>query len=147
VAVAPLAAEFEETLERETITRVVARLGLVPNGDTDPAVVAAAYEFMEESGIGYDRFFFDLYGGNLRKASSDYAGAAWEHLRSVLDLYRPLRSKLPAYFDGDAPCSLLIDEIEGIWSAIAERDDWAPFCAKIASIRAMGEALTRATES
>ncbi len=142
VAVAPLAAEFEETLERETIARVIARLGLVPNGDTDPAVVAAAYEIMEESGNGYDRFFFDLYGGKLRRASSDYAGVAWEHLRSVLDLYEPVRATLPDYFDGDAPCSLLIDEIEEIWNAIAERDDWAPFCAKVTSIRAMGAALT-----
>jgi uncharacterized protein YdiU (UPF0061 family) len=144
VAVGPLAADFEETLERETIARVVRRLGLASNGNADPAVVAAAFEFLEESGLGYDRFFFDLYGGRLRKPSSDYTGAAWDNLRSVLDLFEPLRTTLPAYFDSDAPCSLLIDEIEDIWSAIAERDDWEPFCAKITSIRTMGAALTSA---
>ena len=146
VAVGPLAAEFEETLEKETVRRVVDRLGVVPNANADPALVAAAYEFLEESRIGYDRFFFDLYGGRLRRELSDYAGAAWENLRGVLDLFTPRRAKLPAYFDGDAPCSLLIDEIEEIWSAIAERDDWAPFCAKITSIRAMGGAVAGGDE-
>jgi hypothetical protein len=34
-----------------------------------------------------------------------------------------------------------IDEVEAIWSAIAERDDWSPFEAKIAAVRRMGEAL------
>jgi hypothetical protein len=34
-----------------------------------------------------------------------------------------------------------IEEVEAIWSAIAERDDWAPFNDKIAAIRRMGEAM------
>ena len=41
---------------------------------------------------------------------------------------------------------MLIEEVERIWSAIAERDDWAPFESKVEAIRRMGEAhrLTRA---
>jgi serine/tyrosine/threonine adenylyltransferase len=38
-------------------------------------------------------------------------------------------------------CSMLIDEVETIWSAIGERDDWQPFTRKIDEIRAMGAAL------
>jgi hypothetical protein len=34
-----------------------------------------------------------------------------------------------------------IDEVEAIWSAIADRDDWQPFNSKVASIRRMGEAM------
>ena len=37
---------------------------------------------------------------------------------------------------------MLIDEVEAIWSAIAEHDDWAPFEAKIAAVRRMGDAMT-----
>ena len=37
---------------------------------------------------------------------------------------------------------MLIDEVEAIWSAIAEKDDWAPFEAKIEAIRRMAEAMT-----
>jgi hypothetical protein len=33
-----------------------------------------------------------------------------------------------------------IDEVEAIWSAIDEKDDWAPLHAKVAAIRRMGEA-------
>jgi hypothetical protein len=34
-----------------------------------------------------------------------------------------------------------IEEVEAIWSAIAERDDWNPFETKVAAIRRMGEAM------
>jgi hypothetical protein len=36
-----------------------------------------------------------------------------------------------------------IEEVESIWSAIAERDDWRPFNDKVAAIRRMGEAMER----
>ena len=36
---------------------------------------------------------------------------------------------------------MLIEEVEAIWAAIAERDDWGPFEAKIAAIRRMGDAM------
>jgi hypothetical protein len=34
-----------------------------------------------------------------------------------------------------------IEEVEAIWAAIAENDDWTGFESKIAAIRRMGEAL------
>jgi hypothetical protein len=34
-----------------------------------------------------------------------------------------------------------IEEVEAIWSAIAERDDWQPFNDKVTAIRQMGEAM------
>jgi hypothetical protein len=39
------------------------------------------------------------------------------------------------------PCSLLIDEVESIWAPIADADDWSGLTAKVAAIRAMGDAL------
>jgi hypothetical protein len=35
---------------------------------------------------------------------------------------------------------MLIEEVEAIWAAIAEHDDWSPLEAKIGAIRRMGEA-------
>jgi hypothetical protein len=35
-----------------------------------------------------------------------------------------------------------IDEVESIWSAIAENDDWGPFNAKIEAVRRLGDAMT-----
>ena len=34
-----------------------------------------------------------------------------------------------------------IDEVEAIWSAIAERNDWQPFEDKVTAVRRMGEAM------
>jgi hypothetical protein len=39
---------------------------------------------------------------------------------------------------------MLIDEVEAIWSAIADHDDWAPFERKVDTIRRMGDALASA---
>jgi protein adenylyltransferase len=131
-------------MEAETTRGVLRRLGLVANGDTDPALVGAVYAFLDESDVGYDRFFFDLHGGRARDlgalAGRPYAGARWDRLREILSLYEPAYDTLPAYFSGDRPCTLLIDEIESIWSAIADHDDWDPFNDKIREIRKMGAA-------
>jgi hypothetical protein len=35
-----------------------------------------------------------------------------------------------------------IEEVEAIWAAISTHDDWAPFEAKIAAIRRLGDAMT-----
>jgi hypothetical protein len=35
---------------------------------------------------------------------------------------------------------MLIEEVEAIWAAIAEHDDWAPLEAKIAAVRQAGKA-------
>ncbi len=140
--------DFEATMAEETTKRILWRLGLAPNGKTDSALVGAAYAFLEESRVGYDRFFFDLYGGLAREARAlsgiaggRYVGSSWRALREVLELYEPACAVLPSYFDREGPSTLLIDEIEAIWTAIAERDDWAPFDEKLRGIREMGAAL------
>jgi uncharacterized protein YdiU (UPF0061 family) len=139
---------YEETLAHETRARVVRRLGLVSNGDLDEALAAAAFAFLAEKTVGFERFFFDAHGGAARIAqlrdNPAYGGALWEDFIRLVELYAPARAALPAYFDGDGPCTLLIDEIESIWEAIAARDDWGPFEDKLLRIRAMGDALAPA---
>ena len=51
------------------------------------------------------------------------------------------RPKTHPYWSSDGPCSMHIEEVEAIWSAIAERDDWQPFNNKVKAIRLMGEAI------
>ena len=89
------------------------------------------------TGHSIDRFFFDGYGGVL----PDSYGVEWDAVRGVLAEYEPIpEGRSHPYFAGE-PCAMLIDEVEAIWSAIDRDDDWGPFHAKIAAIRAMGEAL------
>jgi uncharacterized protein YdiU (UPF0061 family) len=141
---------FEAVLHDETTARVLARLGVKPRPDagTDSELVAAVYEFLAGSEIGYERFFFDMHGGLQREARAlsgeagrYYQGPQWGALRVLLTTYEPARDMLPAYFEGEGPCTLLIHDIEAIWSAIATLDDWGPFYEKVESIREMGSAL------
>ena len=130
---------------------VLARLGLEPRDPLrDHLVRMSVFDFLYQSQIELERFFFDWYGGLESEsrafsgpAASCYRGHAWRSLRHDLDGYCP---KDPArlqhsYFQGEAPCTLLIDEVESIWDAIADRDDWSLFEQKIANARVMADAL------
>ena len=133
---------------REAILR---RLGLASSGDDRDADFLTLFRaFMSESGIGYDRFFFDWWGGEVSvgraaegAVGKSYNSSAFKPLRKALGEREPLDASRidEAWFQQDAPCTLSIDEVEAIWTPIAERDDWRPFDEKIAAIRRMGETL------
>ena len=107
------------------------RLGVRQRGDAaDAALVGAAEQAMRESKIGPDEFFFRHRAGR----------AVTGPLAEALSGYDPLDSEHP-YWSDDTPVSMLSDEVEAIWDAIAERDDWRPLEAKITAIRRMGDAL------
>jgi len=53
------------------------------------------------------------------------------------------RQREHPYWSDDAPCSMLIEEVEAIWAAIAERDDWQPLHNKVNAIRRMGAAVAQ----
>src|SRR5690606_38846760 len=111
--------------------RFVWRLGLQSGGqEADMALIGAAEQVMRERDIGPDAFFFAHRGG--RNASAALAEALEGHA-STADEH--------PYWAADAPQSMLIQEVEAIWAAIAERDDWRPLEAKIEAVRAMGQAL------
>jgi hypothetical protein len=45
------------------------------------------------------------------------------------------------YFQRARPHTMLIDEVEALWTPIAERDDWSLFDAKIAQVAELKAAL------
>jgi len=130
---APLIAALERfgPLYMEAIARRWCwRLGIKPRGTEDDAqLVSACEKAMREARTGPDAFFFAHRGGR---------GADGE-LGELLSAYSPIEHDHP-YWRGEEPEAMLIDEVEAIWSAIDERDDWAPLEAKIAALRAMGHA-------
>jgi serine/tyrosine/threonine adenylyltransferase len=110
------------------------RLGRKPNGD-DTALVQAVERALRDTGTPVDHFFYDAFAQPL---PTSY-GEPWNEVRVLLD-HHALRTTRGAFWQGD-PCSMLIDEVETIWSAIAQSDDWAPLHAKVAQVRAFGAAL------
>lgn len=126
---------FPDRYQRAVSDAMLWRLGVVPqDAERDRALVQAIEQGLTGSGMGIDRFFFDAFGGTAPE------GEAFDPLRAALTGYAPRKTRDHAYWAG-APCSMLIDEVESLWSAIDARDDWAPFHAKISEIRQMGEAL------
>ena len=112
------------------------RLGVAPRDEASDRDLARAIErALRASGVGLDRFFHDVFGGALAASYGD----DFADLRAALAPYVP-RKEREGYWSGE-PCSMLIDQVETIWSAIAERDDWGPLEAKVAGIREMGAAL------
>jgi uncharacterized protein YdiU (UPF0061 family) len=102
----------------------------------DRALVQSLEPALREQGVGIDRFFHDSFAHSI----PEHYGPAFAEARGMLATYRPRSDRSNSYWQGE-PCSMLIDEVETLWSAIDDRDDWAPLHAKIASIRDMGAAL------
>lgn len=112
------------------------RLGVAQRGaESDALLVAACEKALRETKAQPDAFFHTHRGGR---------GAEGE-LGAILGAYRPIESEHD-YWNDSAPQSVLIDEVEALWSAIDERDDWVPLQHKIAAIRRMGEAHGAAPE-
>jgi hypothetical protein len=119
---------------------MLARLGIGPRGEAeDRALVSAMIKALRSQLVGIDRFFFDWRGGRI-PAGETYQDDAFEELRARLEGQEGTLTH--PYWSDPAPCSMLIEEVESIWSAIAEMDDWAPFESKIEAIRRLGDAMT-----
>ncbi|ODP37917.1 protein adenylyltransferase SelO family protein [Sphingomonas turrisvirgatae] len=130
---------FEDRFRRACGAPLERRLGL-QGGDPERGwrLRTAIDEALVATQAPIDRFFHDARGAAL---PNDY-GQEWDAVRAVLGEYtpRPDARAHPHFAQGE-PCSMLIDEVEAIWSAIDRDDDWGPFNAKVASIRQCGQAL------
>lgn len=128
---------FPEAYQPAVADALLWRMGRAPStAVVDRALVQAVERALRTSGMLLDRFFFDAFAQPLPHSY----GEEWEEARALLDA-APLRSdRSHAHWTGE-PCGMPIEEVEAIWSAIDQRDDWAPFHGKIAAIRAMGAAL------
>lgn len=141
VAVNGFASAYRAALSRGMLRR----LGVTSRGEEeDSALVQAIEQSLSESGVEIDRFFFDWAGGTRRAPSPAdhfYAGDGFVSFITSIALYEKARPLDHSYWQETDPCSLHIENVEGLWKPIAEHDDWAPLYAKVAAIRAMGEAM------
>lgn len=126
---------FEDAL----VEKLVWRLGVLPEGPAaDRPLAMAVVKALESREASIDRFFFDWRGG-IDPGPQAYPGEAFRALGAAI----AGRERAPShpYWSDDSPSSMHIDEVEAIWGAIAERDDWSAFERKVAAIRRMGEAM------
>jgi serine/tyrosine/threonine adenylyltransferase len=139
-ALSDLLGQWPARFEAVLVERLLGRLGVARRDATeDLALVSAMLTALRSKRVGIDRFFFDWRGGR-GSAAEIYQAGEFEELRVRLSgRERPLTHP---YWSDAEPCSMLIGEVEAIWSAIAERDDWHPFESKIEAIRRFGDAMT-----
>lgn len=105
------------------------RLGLRSAGEErDAALVAACEAAMADSGEAPDLFFRRHRFGQMAEGA----------LAAAMQDHEPLDA---SGWSGKNPPSLVVERVESLWSAIADRDDWTPLMEEIAAIRRLGHEL------
>lgn len=131
---------FPHAYQESIIRRFMWRLGVQSLGqESDQQLVEKAERAMIMGKIPIDAFFHQHRGG--REATSRWQGEEYEGFFGIFSEYQASADK-DIYWERQTPCSMLIDEVEAIWDAIAENDNWEPLYAKIADIRDLGTALS-----
>jgi uncharacterized protein YdiU (UPF0061 family) len=150
--------EYGGAYRRELAAAMLERLGLSPLGpEADAALAQAAFEALAHGGeaLRWEPFFFDWFCRDEARALAGPRGDLYrsEGFAAFREALAPYRSARPerlghAYFARPEPEELLYDEIEELWFAIAEADDWSAFHAKLEAIETARQAwgLTPQTE-
>jgi uncharacterized protein YdiU (UPF0061 family) len=132
-----LLAGWSERFDEALVNELLSRLG-IERGDDGRLFAGALVRALATKAQTIDRIFFDWRGGHDPGPDAYPA----EEFRALANLVKGrAQSRSHPYWAGEAPCSMHLDEVETIWSAIAERDDWQPFNNKVKAIRLMGDAL------
>jgi len=130
-------AAWSGRFEQALVDAMIRRLG-VRSGEDDREIAAGLIKALATRDQKIDRIFFDWRGGRDPGAQS-YPTAEFRELARLLKGRE--RPQSHPYWSQDKPCSMHIHEVEAIWAAIAESDDWRPFEDKLTAIRHMGEAM------
>jgi hypothetical protein len=127
---------------------VIARLGVVSRGPlADHLLRTSVFRFLHDTQLPFERLWFDWYGGAAAtpRAMRSPEAARYREPHGLLDDLARYAPRDPsrqhhAYFARASPCTMLIDEVEAIWTPVAERDDWSMLASKLEKIAAMREA-------
>lgn len=113
------------------------RLGwALPDEKAAADFIQACIRAMIDTQTPIDAFFHDW-----RHGPPGGADERWEPVRQMAASLEPLSRTITHDHWHGPPCSLHIEEVEAIWAAIDQRDDWRPLHEKVAAIRRMGDAM------
>lgn len=130
--------QFPALFRTAFVQKFMQRLGLISiNAEKDMALVAAAEQVMIKEQIKIDDFFFNIR--TQRHLNAAYNSKEFADFCALLSEYEAPETQ-HEYWQSDSACSMHIDEVEEIWSHIADHDDWTILDEKIAAIRKMGDA-------
>lgn len=133
---------------RELRAAFLMRLGVHSLGEAaDQRLVDTTLALLREGGaaLRWEPLFFDWFGGFASSAralsgprAKLYQGEAFDAFRFALMEHEPDRIERLEHpmFAAREPEEMQIDEVEAIWAAVADADDWAPFQAKLDRLEA-----------
>lgn len=133
---------------RELRAAFLMRLGVQSLGEAaDQRLVDTTLALLREGGeaMRWEPLFFDWFGGFASSAralsgprAQSYQGEAFDAFRFALMEHEPDRIERLEHpmFAAREPEELLIDDVEALWSAIEQGDDWSPLHAKLARLDA-----------
>ena len=138
---------FGDWYEQALSDTFFARLGLRRRGSEDPAFLTTLLRWLTQNDVPFEQFMFDWFCRDETRAMRSrlaplYGEKGFQPIREALaqiEPDQPERLDHP-YFKGAEPCAMLIDEVEAIWAAIADNDDWSVFETKLKAITQMREA-------
>lgn len=114
------------------------------NSDLVAETISVFFQLMEQNKLLFEQTFFDFHSFNLERVlrspqKNHYQGPLFQRLCDLLNQMKIQNSTHAShpYFSNLKPETLLIDEIESIWSLIEKNDDWSLFEKKIQSIRSI----------
>ena len=134
-----LLAEWSGRFEQALVEAMIRRLGIPPRDDARE-LAAALIKALATRARSIDRIFFDWRGG-VDPGEEAYPAEPFRALAKLLDGRQQPHARAHPYWSDPEPCSMHIEEVEALWSAIAENDDWEPIKRKVNAIRRMGAAL------
>jgi uncharacterized protein YdiU (UPF0061 family) len=132
-----LLGDWHKGFETALIQAMIRRLGIA-SSENDRDLAAALISALATKAQPIDQIFFDWRGGRDPGAEA-YPQAEFRELARLVAGH--IRPRSHPYWSDSKPCSMPIEEVETIWSAIADEDDWRPFEEKLRAVRRMGEAM------
>lgn len=131
-------------------TAFLRRLGLRSIDETkDSALIEAIIGFMGQSQAPFEQVLFDWRGGKASASrvarspiNSMYTGENFERFEALIGQFEAREDVNldHPYFARMTPRTMLVDEVEAIWSEIAERDDWSVLDGVLQEIAQMADA-------
>ena len=130
-------ADWSGRFEEALAGALLGRFGILGGGN-DRQITGALIRALSTRAETIDQTFFDWRGGH-DPGKDRYPADEFRNLAELLKGRE--RQQTHGYWSNAAPCSMHIDEVEAIWSAIAQSDDWQPFNNKVKAIRQMADAM------
>ena len=130
-------AGWSDRFQHSLVNALLRRLGIASGGN-DREIAGALIRALATRAQPIDRIFFDWRGGHDPGVKHYPADEFRELAQQLKGREAP---KTHPYWSDDEPCSMHIDEVEAIWSAIDEQDNWQPFTDKVKALRRMGGAV------